>query len=206
VSATLQLEVTAPTVDGGTLNRMLVNWNESSTWNSLASGVQTNGVEATAAGITIGAVGLGTRTIDVTESLLAWNNAATTSAGQNAANLGWVFNPTGTDIWDFSSSQGAVRPVLSITYTQQGFVPASLPTVSISAVGPAAENSGNAIFNVALSQASTQAVTVYYSTMDLTAKAGSDYVATVNSIIFAPGETTKSLNVGLLNDGAGERL
>ena len=37
VSATLQLDATASTVDGGTLNRMLVNWGSSSTWNSLAA-------------------------------------------------------------------------------------------------------------------------------------------------------------------------
>ena len=84
-----------------------------------------------AAGIAIGAVGLGTKVIDVTESLIAWNAAASTSAGQNAANLGWLFNPTSTDIWDFSSAQGQSAPTLIITYTQSGTTLASLPSVSI---------------------------------------------------------------------------
>ena len=118
VSAVLQLDATASTVDGGTLNRMLVNWSASSTWNSLGSGVQANAVEATATGIAIGAVAWGSHWIDVTESLIAWSAAASTSAGQNAANLGWLFNPTSTDIWDFSSAQGPSAPTLVITYTQ----------------------------------------------------------------------------------------
>ena len=206
VSATLQLEATGSSTNGGTLNRMLVNWSDTSTWSSLGSGVQANGVEATASGLAIGAVGLGTHVIDVTDSLLAWNAAATTSAGQNAANLGWVFNPTGTDIWDFSSSEGAVHPVLTITYTLQSSVPPSLPTVSISSAASAAENSGKITFNLSLDQAATQDITVNFSTVDHTAKAGSDYVATNQSITFLAGQTTKSFDVSLINDTSGERL
>ena len=204
VSATLRLEATGASTDGGTLNRMLVNWSDTSTWTSLGNGVQTDGVEATTTGLAIGSVALGTHVIDVTDSLIAWNAAAATSAGQNAANLGWVFNPTSTDIWDFSSAQGAVHPVLTITYTQQGVVP-SLPTVSISAVAPGAEDSGKITFNLSLSQASTQDVTVNFSTVDHTATAGSDYVAKVQSLTFLAGQTTKSFDVSLLNDTAGER-
>ena len=188
VSATLQVDATGATTDGGTLNRMLVGWSDTSTWSSLGSGVQVNGVEATAAGIAIGAVGLGSHTIDVTESLLAWNAAASTSAGQNAANLGWVFNPTTTDIWDFSSSQGASPPLLTITYTQRSSLP-SLPTVSITAAAPAAENSGKISFNLSLSQAATQDVTVSFSTADHTALAGSDYVSLNQSVTFLAGRT-----------------
>lgn len=206
VSATLQLEVTGPSTNGGTLNRMLVNWSDTSTWNSLGNGVQTDGVESTATGLAIGAVALGTHVIDVTDSLIAWNAAATTSAGQNAANLGWVFNPTSTDIWDFSSAQGAVHPVLTITYTQQGSPPPSLPTVSISTVAPGTEDSSKITFNLSLSQASTQDVTVNFSTVDHTATAGSDYVAKVGAVTFLAGQTTKSFDVSLVNDTVGERL
>ncbi|WP_340268405.1 Ig-like domain-containing protein [Sphingobium mellinum] len=206
VSATLQLEATGASTNGGTLNRMLVNWSDTSTWSSLGNGVQTDGVEATATGLAIGGVALGTHVIDVTDSLIAWNAAASTSAGQNAANLGWLFNPTTTDIWDFSSAQGAVHPVLTITYTQQSSPPPTLPTVSISAVAPAAEDSGKITFNLSLSQASTQDVTVNVSTVDHTAIAGSDYVAKVQSLTFLAGQTTKSFDVSLVNDTVGERL
>ena len=206
VSATLQLEATGSSTNGGTLNRMLVNWSDTSTWSSLGNGVQTDGVEASASGTAIGSVALGTHVIDVTDSLIAWNAAATTSTGQNAANLGWVFNPTTTDIWDFSSSEGAVHPVLKVTYTLQGSAPASLPTVSISAAAPAVENSGKISFNLTLSQAATQDVTVSFSTVDHTAKAGSDYVATNQTLTFLAGQTTKSFDVSLVNDTSGERL
>ena len=206
VSATLQLQVTGASTAGGTLNRMLVGWNGSSTWNSLGSGVQTDGIEATLFGVTVGAVALGSRVFNVTDSLVAWNAAASTSGGQNAANLGWVFNPTSTDTWDFTSSQGAVQPVLTVTYTLDSTPPASLPAVSISAAAPATESSGTVTFNLSLSQASTQDVTVSFSTADHTAKSGSDYVGTVQSVTFLAGQTAKSFDVSLVNDSVGERL
>ena len=205
LSATLELQVTGASASGGTLNRMLVGWNESSTWNSLGSGVQTDGVEAASSGTTIGAVALGSRTFNVTDSLTAWNNAAATSAQQNAANLGWVFNPTGTDPWEFSSSNGAARPVLTVTYTL-GSAPASLPTVSISAAAPAAENAGRITFNVSLSQAAAQDVTVNVSTANHTATAGTDYVGMVQSLTFLAGQTSKSFDVSLVNDTVAERV
>jgi VCBS repeat-containing protein len=204
VSATLQLQVTGASTAGGTLNRMLVGWNNSSTWNSLGSGVQTDGIEATSSGATVGAVALGNRVFNVTDSLVAWNAAGSTSAQHNAANLGWVFNPTSADPWEFSSSDGAAKPVLTITYAM-GSVP-SLPTVSVSAVAPAAENAGKITFNLTLSQAAAQDVTVFFSTADHTAKSGSDYVGVVQSLTFLAGQTTKSFDVSLVNDNVGERL
>jgi VCBS repeat-containing protein len=206
VSATLQLQVTGASAAGGTFNRMLVGWTESSTWNSLGSGVQTDGTEATSAGTTIGAVALGPRVFNVTDSLAAWNAAGSTSAQHNATNLGWVFNPTGTDPWEFSSSNGAVKPVLTVTYTVGGAAPAALPTVSISAAAPATESGGRVTFNLSLSQAATQDVTVFFSTADHTAKAGSDYVGMAQSLTFLAGQTTKSFNVSVVNDNVGERL
>ena len=206
VSATLQIHVTAASTAGGTLNRMLVGWDGSSTFSSLGNGVQTDGIEATLSGITIGAVALGSRVFNVTDSLVAWNAAASTSAQQNAANLGWVFNPMNTDPWSFDTSQGAIQPVLTITYTQRGAVAASLPTVSVSAAAPASEAAGKITFNLSLSQAATQDVTVYFSTADHTAKSGSDYLGTVQSLTFLAGQTTKSFDVSVVNDSVGERL
>ncbi|MFC7536036.1 Ig-like domain-containing protein [Sphingomonas sp. GCM10030256] len=205
LSASLQLQVTGASTNGGTMNRMLVNWDGSSTWNSLGTGVQVNGVEASSTGISLGAVALGARILDVTDSLLAWNGAGSTSAQKNAANLGWLFNPSSTDFWEFSSSQGAVKPVLTVTYVQ-GAAPTNLPTVSINAASQAVENAGKVTFNLSLSQAATQAVTVTFSTVDHTAEAGSDYVSLSQSVTFLAGQTTKSFDVNLVNDSVGERL
>jgi hypothetical protein len=81
-----------------------------------------------------------------------------------------------------------------------------LPTVSISAAAAATEGSGKVTFNLSLSQAATQDVTVFYSTVNHTAKAGSDYVGTAQSVTFLAGQTTKSFDVSVVNDGIGERL
>lgn len=45
-------------------------------------------------------------------------------------------------------------------------------------------------------------LTVQYSTLDVTAKAGEDYVATSGTLTFLEGETTKTFNVTILNNAA----
>ena len=55
-------------------------------------------------------------------------------------------------------------------------------------------------FVVTLSAASDQPVTVNYSTADVTALAGEDYVATAGTLTFAPGEIALGFIVQLLGD------
>ena len=57
-------------------------------------------------------------------------------------------------------------------------------------------------FLVTLSQASTKTVTVNFSTVDGTAKAGMNFNATSGTLTFAPGETQKSIPVTILPDGS----
>ncbi|RST31439.1 tandem-95 repeat protein [Sphingomonas ginkgonis] len=205
VSATLRLEVTEASATGGSIDRMLAPWSAASTWSSLGGGVQLDGVEATTAGgVTTGAVALGSRVFDVTSSLQAWNAAASTASGQNAANLGWLFKAAGIDGWDFTSAQGATKPFLSVTYTQAGTVPASLPAVSLSAA-TAVENAGSIVFNVSLSQSSSQAVDVTLGTAGHTALPGTDFTSKLQTLTFAPGETLKTFTLSLVNDGTAER-
>jgi hypothetical protein len=61
-----------------------------------------------------------------------------------------------------------------------------------------------ATFNVRLSNATSQTVTVNYATSDGTAVAGSDYTAVAGSLTFAPLETSKSINVPIINDTVDE--
>ncbi|WP_344707094.1 Ig-like domain-containing protein [Sphingomonas swuensis] len=205
VSATLRLEVTEGSASGGTLNPMLVGWSGTSTWSSLGSGVQVNGVEASTANVvTVGAVGLGSRAFDVTASLAAWSMAGSTAGAANAANLGWLIKAAGLDGWDFTSSEGAIKPVLSVTYTQVAASASSLPIVSITS-SSAVENAGKIGFTLTLSQASTKSVDVGWTTVDHTAKAGADFTAALQSLTFAPGETSKTIEVLIGNDSAGER-
>ncbi|TXT31037.1 MAG: hypothetical protein FD131_1282 [Rhodocyclaceae bacterium] len=117
VSAKLTLEVFNPG-SGMSVYNMLTGWSESSTWNSLVSGVQTNGTDASATAVaTFGAnngsenIANGKLVIDVTSSLLAWQAGAT--------NYGWVMTPfaSGTNGIDFYASEFAtanLRPLLSV--------------------------------------------------------------------------------------------
>ncbi len=114
-TATLILNTTNGTVNANNLHRMLVNWNEAATWNSLTSGIQANNVEARSAVDASATPGTGTTTIDVTTSLQAW--------ATGAANLGWAILPTGSDGWDFSSSEAttaASRPQLAVRILAPG--------------------------------------------------------------------------------------
>lgn len=71
-------------------------------------------------------------------------------------------------------------------------------------------NSGttNALFTVTLSPASPQQVTVNYATANGTASAGADFNAASGSLVFAPGQTSKTVTVGVrgdtIDEGAGE--
>jgi len=78
------------------------------------------------------------------------------------------------------------------------------PTVSINDVSIVEGNSGatNALFTATLSAASTQTVTVNYSTTNGTGSAGSDYVAQSGTLTFDPGETLKNIIIQVTGDTA----
>lgn len=57
-----------------------------------------------------------------------------------------------------------------------------------------------AVFTVTLSVSTTKPVTVTYATTNSTAVAGLDYSATTGTLVFAPSETTKTINVDVLSD------
>ncbi|MBI4659152.1 MAG: hypothetical protein HY735_09945 [Verrucomicrobia bacterium] len=67
------------------------------------------------------------------------------------------------------------------------------------------EGAGTAAFTVSLSVASTQTITVNYSTADGTANAGADYTAIPSATLtFLPGELSKTISVSILDDALGE--
>ncbi|WP_445628189.1 Calx-beta domain-containing protein [Nostoc sp. DSM 114167] len=82
------------------------------------------------------------------------------------------------------------------------------PTISISDVSVSEGNTGttsNANFTISLSNPSYQQVTVNYNTTDGTAQvSNSDYNYDSGTIIFAPGETSKTLSIGVLGDNQTE--
>ncbi len=87
------------------------------------------------------------------------------------------------------------------------------PTLSIDDVTVAegeADDTVTAQLTVSLSAASGLSVTVDYATANDTATAGNDYVAVNNRLTFAPGDTSKTINLTVngdaLDEGANERF
>ena len=82
----------------------------------------------------------------------------------------------------------------------------SQPSMSINNVSQAEGNSGTTsfTFNVTLSAASGQTISVNYTTADGSATAGSDYQPTSGSLNFAPGETSKPITVLVNGDTQNE--
>lgn len=112
VSAKLELQITNEG-DSMQLHRMLAAWQDTDTWNSLGGGVQPDGIEALILPDAItGSVSSGILSIDVTNSVLAWQ-------ANPATNQGWVFLPTGDDGVDFFSAEGSIAPKLSITFVPE---------------------------------------------------------------------------------------
>ncbi|MEZ4513085.1 MAG: Calx-beta domain-containing protein [Chloroflexota bacterium] len=63
-----------------------------------------------------------------------------------------------------------------------------------------AEKNGKVRITLTLDEPFTMNATVEYATVDGTAEAGSDYVAKTGKITFAPGQTSKTIEVELLED------
>jgi Calx-beta domain/PKD domain/RTX calcium-binding nonapeptide repeat (4 copies) len=75
------------------------------------------------------------------------------------------------------------------------------PTLSVSDVTTTEEEWTTSVdFTVTLSRASNQTVMVSYATLDGTAVAASDYNPTSGTLMFAPGETTKTVSVSIYGD------
>jgi hypothetical protein len=98
------------------LHRMLVPWKRTATWNSMVGGVTADGLEASMKvdSFTFGNIPATTAEIPfaVTDTVQAWVNGE--------PNYGWVFIDTGTNGWDFYTSEFEEinqRPKLVIEFT-----------------------------------------------------------------------------------------
>ena len=98
------------------LHRMLVPWKRTATWNGLVAGVTADGLEASKKvdSFTFGKISASTSAIpfQVTDTVQAWVNGE--------ANFGWVFINTGTNGWDFYTSEFEEvkqRPRLIVEFT-----------------------------------------------------------------------------------------
>ncbi len=107
------------------LHRMLTTWGEADNWSTFGgNGIQANGIEAaTPIDAIINAGGAQTITLDVTETVLAWQANPT-------SNRGWALLATGTNGVEFGSSEDGStsrRPRLTITLDDAETVGVPLP-------------------------------------------------------------------------------
>jgi hypothetical protein len=109
-----------------------------------------------------------------------------------------------------SGSAGATlgRPVgvATVLDNDNAANPAVNPVTPVVSVGDILvdETTGEAVFTITLDRPSTGSVTLDYATLDGTAKAGEDYADTAGTLVFAPGETARTVRIALADDGASE--
>lgn len=83
------------------------------------------------------------------------------------------------------------------------FVEPPPPGIDIAAV-TVRESDGAALFRISLTHAAAAAVTVSFATEAGTARAGADFLAAFGSVTFAPGETSRLVAIGLVDDAIPE--
>lgn len=112
--------------------------------------------------------------------------------------IGWIGREIANLIDSFNYAVASIQANAAAWWNRKKF----LPTVSVADTSLTEGNAGtaNMAFTVSLSKASANPVTVNYTTADGTATAGSDYVAGSGSVSFAAGETSKTVNVGVIGD------
>jgi hypothetical protein len=141
-----------------------------------------------------------------------WNAQITSHVGTHYVISNVSYNGAvaagGSTSFGYQATPGAVAstPTNIKVNGVAGANPPSTPSISISdkTVTEGNSGSGNAAFTVTLSSASTNPVTVGYSTANGTATAGSDYTATSGTLTFAPGVTSQTVNVAILGDTTSE--
>ncbi len=152
----------------------------------------------------------GVMVYDVTDprspSFVEYLNTSDFSGNYKAGNAGDVapegilFVPAG------DSPTG--RPLVIVSFELSGttsiFELNGPPTVSAAADVSVSEAAGSQAINVTLSEDSTETVTVGYRLAPGTATEGDDYAALSGTLAFAPGETTKPVNVAIVGDALDE--
>jgi Calx-beta domain-containing protein len=113
----------------------------------------------------------------------------------------FVYRPTVG--WSFAESVGIAGDFI----LRMGILaPSAAPELSILDVVVPEGNTGTtqAVFTVTLSPAGSEPVTVDYATIDGSATAGSDYVATTGTLTFPVGQTVLTISVPINGDLADE--
>lgn len=123
-----------------------------------------------------------------------YNADGTVEPGDNPMNFAW---------WSWNPNSGDTGGILQDDWQtlRQNAVDLLAPLLD----GPAGGGGGDTVsFTVTLSEAASATTIVTYETVDGTARAGKDYAAKSGALTFAPGETSKTVNVAVLPDRRAE--
>jgi len=127
-----------------------------------------------------------------------WDTNGTIDLAKGEQGVSWTY-------WAWSPGSGDTGGILNdswqVDYNKYNAIKSGLFSGT---TGGTTTTTANATFTVKLSAAATEAVTVDYSTVDGTAKAGSDYTATSGKLTFAAGEISKTVAVKVLSDSVTE--
>jgi hypothetical protein len=119
--------------------------------------------------------------------------------GQNGAYVLTLKAGTVTD-----TAGNALAEAVSESWEVQGGIAPVQISINDVSVSEPINGSTNAQFTVTLSRASTQQITVLYSTQNGTAVQPGDYTTTQGMAVFEPGETTRSISVPVRGDAEAE--
>ncbi len=115
----------------------------------------------------------------------------------------WLINAIAAQLRPTAIRALATQPAIESIRLDETFAlpetKAAVPALSIGDV-TVDESAGSAAFTVMLSEPGTNPVSVDYATGDVSATAGSDYMATMDTLIFAPGETALPVSVPIMDD------
>ena len=134
-----------------------------------------------------------------------FHNAVSRPAGSNAVDVA-VGDFDGDGRADVAAAN-VLPPAVSVLFNDGDWLADDAPSLRIDDVTVTEGNAGsaNATFTVSLSAASPQTVAVRYATNDVSATvAAGDYVAASGTLTFAPGETSKTIDVAVNGDRAAE--
>ncbi len=143
-----------------------------------------------------------TRTSTDASNWSAWSSPLTVS-GENISSPAGRYLQYSLELATTSTPSTPVVQSISIGYAGSGI---QAPTMSISDATVTEGDSGalNAVFDVTLSAATGNTVTVNYATGGGTATAGSDYTSTNSTLVFPPGATSRTIAVPVLGDALDE--
>jgi hypothetical protein len=107
---------------------------------------------------------------------------------------------TGAGVADGGSRGDYGLGVAAVTASS---APVAFVSDAIAVTEPAA-GTASAVFTVTLDAPAASALTLLYATADGSATAGADYTAATGFITFVPGETSKTVAIGVLGDAENE--